>query len=237
MKKENGKVKRFKRLKLTLLHPNDWNPNFQDTETYKKLKAVLKRSLAINPKRIPPVVVRPSKVHDGQYEIIDGYHRWKALDELKQTHINAFIADVDDTTARLWTDSLNYLKGTPDREKYAKGLVELLEMGATTEEILVHLPENEEEFDQLITEADISVEAIQKLEEADRLEEERHKDDPEENVWVEIKTKVTVAQAKIIEQELARIGKAIKGKNSRGRAMELMAVQSSQVDLPEELTT
>lgn len=224
----------YKAVTLDRVHPNDWNPNELSAEGYAKLKRGISKVLQSNPRRIPPIIVRRHPELKGQYQIIDGFHRWKAMGDLKQEKINVFVIKADDATARILTNTLNYLRGSPNQERYAQGLVELVELGMTTTELSDLLPDTAEDIDNLISAADVSVEAYEKL----RSEDEKALDSlskaGEDEVWVELKFKVTVEQAQVVEQELSRLSNAIGGKSRRSRALEYMAVQSSQCDLPTE---
>jgi ParB/RepB/Spo0J family partition protein len=210
--------------------PNKWNPNEMPPHLFKKLKNNLKKLIKESPGKIPPIVVRPRK---NGYEIIDGEHRWRALQELKQKKINLYSIEVNDDMAHTMTNTLNYLRGTPNREKYAQSIVDLLELGTTTEALADLLPESMDEIDQLLEETDVSVEAFKTL----VSEEEKLKEDEDNkgknDLWIDLKFRVSVAQAEVVEREIKRIEGILSGKQKRGRAIEYMAVQSSQTELPE----
>lgn len=207
------------------VRPNAWNPNQMEEVYYAKLK----RGLALGLKRgqnLPPIIVRPHK-RGKYYEIIDGYHRWKAMGELGEARINVFSMDVDDKQARILTNTMNYLRGRPDRARLGQNIVELLELGSTTDELAELLPESREDLDMLLQEADVSIEALAALhgeegEDADLL------DSKHEDAFVELKFKVSLEQSEVIEAEIKRLGDKLKGKNVRGRALEYMAAASSQ---------
>ncbi len=233
-KKVASKKRKYRMVPIDKVHPNTWNPNVMDGPFFKKLLTGLKSTLA-EAKTIPPIVVRPKPNEERQYEIIDGWHRWKALKDLKQTRIGVFVLKVSDKNARILTTTLNYLRGSPDRAKYSKGINELIELGATTTELTNLLPESWDELDQLIDESDITIEAFQQLQneyDADQEKNAEKNPDDDDSLWVDARFKVSVPQARVIEAELARIGGTLKGKNTRGRALEFMAVLSSQSPIP-----
>lgn len=234
------KDKKYKLLSIDIVHPNPWNPNVLDGDAYKKLKQGIERVLGESG-HIPPIVVRPKADEAGQYEIIDGFHRWKALKELKHDKVPAVVLKgTTDKTARILTNTLNYLRGKPDRSKYAKGIVEMLEKGATFEELASLLPESTEELDQLIDETSLSIKAFEQLQtEYDQDQKDREANEADElsedKAWVDVKFKISVAQAKVVEAEIKRVSEVLKGKNTRGRALEIMAAQSASTTLPDDL--
>jgi len=229
----------FRLLDIEKIHPNPWNPNEMPPPLFDKLVSGLKHTIEQGSlKDVPPIVVRKHPSIDGEYEIVDGEHRWRAMkSELKLPQIGAYRIKADDATARILTRTLNYLRGSPDREKYARGLVELIELGVPYEDLGELLPEDDYELDALIDEAGITLEAFTKLEEAEKAAEGEEEEDsnkiPEEP-WVNLTFNVVVSQAKVIEQEIKRISKVLKGKNKRGRALEFMAAQSSTTELPDD---
>ena len=230
------KRKAHRKVSLSRCHPNNWNPNVMDATHFKKLKKGISRTLDQSGE-IPPIVVRRSTQEKGKYEIIDGYHRWKALGELKQARVDVFVLKVDDATARILTNTLNYLRGTPDRAKQAAGLIEMIEMGASVDDLAELLPETDDELDMLMEEGTVSIKAYEQLLSSDETEGRDPNDDVgEDEMWVDLKFRVSVAQAKIIEKELARIGNQLSGKSKRSRALEYMAVMSGHSSIPEDVS-
>ena len=227
------------RVAMERVYPNTWNPNVMPDHLYKKLKVGIKKLLEESGK-IPPIVARPNGPQKG-YEIIDGEHRWKALDELGEDKISVVSIRMSDKMARIMTNNLTYLRGSPDAEAYSKGLVEMIEHGATVTELDQLLPHSSEELEMLIEQADMSVEAFSMLTDDEEdgeepVEEEDGEDiNIEDATWVDLKFKVSVSQAKVIEKEISRVGSILSGKNRRGRALEYIAVSSSQTELPEDV--
>jgi ParB/RepB/Spo0J family partition protein len=225
----------LKRVRLSRVIPNTWNPNVCSSDNYAKLKRGMQKVIENNPRSLPPIIVRRHPDKEGHYEIIDGEHRWRVCGDLKQKRINIFVIKADDKTSRILTNTLNYLRGQPDRAKYAKGIVELIAAGMQTSDLAELLPETEEDIDELLDEADVSVEAYEQLQEEDEENLKKLADRDSGDVWIDMKFKVTTDQAKVIEEEIARVGAALKGKNKRGRALEYAMVMSSQCDLPKDL--
>lgn len=234
-KKKRKRAQSHRMVPIEKVHPNDWNPNELKGEMFVKLTRGIKRTLD-EAGEIPPIVVRPSPKEKGQYEIVDGFHRWLVFKELKQPRIGVFVLKVGDKTARILTRTLNYLRGDPDRQRYAQGLVELVELGATEQELTDFLPESPEEIEQLWEEAEVTVEAVDALSDLHDEDDDAIGDGSgSEEVWVDLKFRVAFGQAEVIEREINRISLSLKGKHKRARALEYMAVQSGQMDLQEDL--
>ena len=222
------------RLSLSKVEPNPWNPNEMSRERYGKLKVNIQKTLE-HAGKVPPIIVRP--LDETQcYQIIDGEHRWKAFNDLNEEKIPVFSMRVDEETARIMTNNLNYLRGTANRDKYARGIMRLVEMGQSVQALGELLPENTEGIEQLLGEVDISVKAYERLTDDEGLEDEVDGVyDTLGDVWATVSFRVTVEQANVIEREIQRIMGQLKGKNKRGRAIEYMAVMSSQGELPGDL--
>jgi len=203
---------------------------------YEKLKAGLSR-LAKETAKLPPIVVRPHPKRRQHYEIIDGYHRRKALKELGAKKIQVFVLDVAEESARILTNTLNYVHGQADQEKYAEGVAELLAQGVSRKTLEELLPETPEDLDVLIESASLSVKAWEKLKddyENEQDEDAKDREKTDADVFVELKFRVSAAQAQVIEAEIRRIGLVLTGKNKRGRALEFMAAMSGTTTIPEE---
>lgn len=222
------------RLPLGRVEPNPWNPNEMSRERYGKLKVNIQKTLE-GAGKVPPIIVRP--LDDvKRYQIIDGEHRWKVFKDLSEARIPVFSMRVDEGTARIMTNNLNYLRGSANRDKYAKGIMRLVEMGQSVQSLGELLPESPEGIEQLLGEVDISVKAYERLSDDEGLEDDADGVyDTLDEVWATVSFRVTVEQATVIEKEVQRIMVQLKGKNKRSRAVEYMAVMSSQSELPGDL--
>lgn len=230
------KKMKLKLVKPELLVPNPWNPNRMPQALFTKLVTNLERHRKAG-REVPPVVVRPHPTEAGKYEIIDGFHRWKAFKQMKCETVHVFVMDVDDAEARVLTGNLNYLRGEKDPQRYTNMVGDLLQKGFTTTALSEILPESSAELEDLIT-AYGEGEAIRKLldeVEAERAKERESNPLADENVFVDVTFHVSVAQMRVINQEVKRVAKAIGGSNAEGRALEFIAVQSSQNELPHDL--
>lgn len=234
-KKAEAVVPQHKKVLVTALEPNPWNPNKMPGRLLVKLTKNIEETLKKG-KSIPPVVVRPHPTDKGRYQIIDGFHRYKSFKQLKVPDIDVFVMDVDDATAKLLTMNLNYLRGDKDPEKYTTLVSDLLEGGMTLDDLSALLPEDEADISDLITTFGDG-EAIRQLIAAQDAAGVRDtvKDLNEDNVFVELRYNVSVTQAKVIKRELDRISARLAGNNTEGRALEFMAVQSSQSELPADM--
>lgn len=217
-----------RRLPLDALIPNDWNANKLTPENYEKLTKGMKHVLEMAGVLGTPIVARPHPTETDKFQIIDGEHRWRIAGEMGLTEIDAYVIDVDTKTAMLLTSTLNYLRGEPDPEKQAHYLYRLLqEQHVTVAEASSFLPQTEAEVEAYLDAYDLHVVPIDVPDEAGGDPTE----DTAKDALIDIKVAVYREQADVIERELARIGSVLTGKNIRGRALEYMAVNSSQTPL------
>lgn len=234
--KKQEKRNRRLRVDIKRLHPNTWNPNVMDSTMFEKLKRNLKRLLDSGNDALPPLVVRPHNAVKDDFEIIDGEHRWRALKELGQTHVNIFVQPCDEGTARLLTNTFNYIHGEAQRDKYAQTIVDMLANGIDIRDMPDLLPDSADELDALIAEADVSIEAFEAL--SLSAEDDVDNELPattDDNSFVSVDFTISVAQAAVIERSLKRVSDMLRGRNRRGRALEYIAVMAEQVDLPEDI--
>lgn len=208
--------------------PNDWNPNVMAPAMREKVLNGIKQLLELVG-RIPPIVIRPHPTRPGKWQIIDGFHRWDIYRELGIEMIDAIVLNVSDAVAMELTSALNYNRGEPDPDHYALYLKRYLETsGKSLEEAAKLLPETADEMQQILEAYDIEVEHLNVEDEEDD-EKVRGKGDGE--ALVELKFIVYKPQAEVIEAELARIGSLLRGKNVRGRALELICANNALTPL------
>lgn len=104
---------------LKQLHPNQYNPNEMTKERFDKLVNVIKRRGYFQ-----PIVVKQIDNTD-QYEIVDGEHRWKALNEIpeyqdKQIDVILLNYDQDSSLNKIDTINFNNLRGKMDAVELAE---------------------------------------------------------------------------------------------------------------------
>ena len=222
------------RVPLSDCIPNDWNMNKVEPDVYRKLKLNIEETLS-KAGVLPPILCRPhpGKKEKGKLQIIDGEHRWKILRELEYEDIDAFVVDVDTATAMIMTDTMNYLRGDPDPDKYGEYMARMIRehTEVDVEYLAERLPESEDEITELIAGLEIDIEDVVIEDSPSSLEGADSKDASTKDVFVELNFHVSKEQAAVIEAEVRRISGTLEGKNVRGRALEFMAVQSSQTPM------
>lgn len=140
-------------LPLDQLRPNPWNPNEMDDAKFEKEKASITRFGMID-----PIIAREN---DG-YEIIDGEHRWRALEDLGHPMAPVWnLGNVPTAKAEQMTIVLNELRGEPNREKLGVLLKDLL-ASETTADLLEVLPFTDEAFKDLVELPDFDWGALDK---------------------------------------------------------------------------
>jgi len=140
------------------IQPNPWNPNVQSDEMFRKEVNSIKELGMLG-----SILVRD---WCGQYQILDGEHRWKAALELGYTEMTIeTLGEIEDNQAKLLTVLLNNLKGKDDVEKRAK-IFQQLESGQ-----LQLLPFTEEEIEnqKKLIEFDFSQYDQEKLDKKDKV--------------------------------------------------------------------
>lgn len=218
---------------------NPWNPNVMPDDLFQKLKGFM-QELWVNSgyKYLPTAVtVRPHVTwteEKPKYQIIDGKHRRLAFMQLREEgnkgfdRIPCIVGNWDTKTSMLLTDALNYIHGEPEIAKRLSVMNTLhTEYKMPIEELSLYVPETRAELETNLRYFDYGITKVE-IEEDEEAKEKRR--NIKNDDWIEFKAIVSKEQWQIIEQELARIIKEgeLKGKNLRGRALEFMAVQSSQ---------
>lgn len=117
-------------IRIDQISPNNWNPNEQSVQIFEKLKKILQEIGFVQPVLVRKKLIKflndEEKTFTG-YEIIDGYHRWKACKELKWEFIKIWclVDDIDDQTAKMLTLVMNNTRGEDEVMKRAKLLTEI----------------------------------------------------------------------------------------------------------------
>lgn len=195
------------------LKPNSWNPNKQSDFIYAKEKNSIQTFGFVD-----PVTVREN---GGDYEIIDGFHRWKAASDLglKTISINN-LGKISDANAKKLTIILNELRGEYDPLKLAE-VVKALSADVGIDELYKDLPFQDAEIDNLIKVTEFDWSQFKKP-----AGEENEPGSEEE--WVRIDFMVSKSAADVVTKAIERLVNEIplQGKNPKGQALELMAADS-----------
>lgn len=214
---------------LDSCRPNPWNMNKMDKQVYEKTKLAVQETRA-EAGRIPPITVRPLPGKKRMLQIIDGYHRWLMYQELGYKEIEVDVSYVSTKRAMLMTAQLNYNRGEPDMEKYPQYLAKMIKTFDDVDPAYLaeRLPDSEDEIKSYLSSIDFEVEDV-RIPSDDDDELPSTKDASDTDALVELKFGVRQGAGEVIEQELARLASHLGGgKNVRGRALEVMAVLSSQ---------
>ena len=130
-----------KTVKVADLRPNTWNYNTQSEQVFQKLVTSIRRHGFTK-----PVVVRTA-LGPVPYEILDGEHRWRAVQVLGGDTITIVdLGEVEDSKARELTIILNELGGRPDDVRLGDLLREINAM-VPLEELAQVMPFSESELD------------------------------------------------------------------------------------------
>jgi len=106
-------LKRFKEIPLKQLDKAPWNYKTDNDELKEKLKENLRRN-----GQVENIVVREMK--GGRYEIVNGNHRFDALEELSFEKVICYnLGEVSDKAARRLAIELNETRFETDRIKLA----------------------------------------------------------------------------------------------------------------------
>lgn len=112
-----------KLLPMEKVVPNDYNPNKMQFKILKLLKTSI-----IEDGFLFPILVIHSKDAD-QYVVVDGFHRYKAMQQLKQDFIPAVVLNRDISERRIMTVRMNKTRGVHQLEGDKANFQNLLEEG------------------------------------------------------------------------------------------------------------
>ena len=211
-------------LDIGKVYPNNWNPNRQTKNIFDKEKESIRQFGMID-----PVLVREAA--DGQYQIIDGEHRWRACKELGLTEIPCVIVDVDEGVAKRLTVTMNELRGSADPVLLSEMLAEL-SVAVPIDDLLSTMPYSREQLDNIIEVAKIDLDEL-----ADR--DIVLPGEGEDGEWVSLsalfgKKQMPRDAAAVVESEIDRLaGYYGLTRYNRWQALEIMAVHSAQTPLEE----
>jgi len=216
---------------LETCRPNKWNMNKMSPQMYEKTKLAVKETREEGG-RIPPIAVRPWPGKKRILQIIDGEHRWRMFKDLGYPEIEVDVSYLSTKRAMLMTPQMNYDRGDPDMEKYPQYLANMIKMfdDVDAKYLAERLPDSEDEIKSYLNSIDFELETISIAADDDEVGvEPLTRDASDSDALLDLKFTVRQGAGEVIEKELARlVGHLGGGKNTRGRALEVMAVLSSQ---------
>ena len=128
---------------LEKLKAHPANPNRMSKSDFSKLVRNIKRSGLYE-----PIVVRPHPKRVGDFQIINGHHRCRALEKLGYGKVDCVLWDVDDNQAEILLATLNRLSGS---DKLAKkvALLKGLKKRMEPKELSRLLPQTAKQIERL----------------------------------------------------------------------------------------
>ena len=124
-----------------LAHPD--NPNVMSDATFRKLVRNIERTGLYE-----PIVVRPHPKEKDHFEIINGHHRVKALEQLGRKEADCVVWDVDDEQTAILLTTLNRLAGSDTPAKKIELLKKLTERMGTAQ-LAKLLPQTAKQIERL----------------------------------------------------------------------------------------
>lgn len=137
----NYKIDRSVSVSKEKLHPNPWNPN----KMIERAEAALQESVK-EFGQVGEILVRPHPEIEGEYQIIDGEHRFSVLPESVFCNV---IHDLPDTQAKKLTLIMNETRGQNDKIALSQLLTDL-ETDLGLEDLQTGLPFELSELNDLI---------------------------------------------------------------------------------------
>lgn len=144
----HGARKEYRLAAIETLHPNPWNPNVMDEATYRAERESIRIYGFID-----PCTVRPHPEIDGDWQILDGEHRWKAAKDEGHTELDMIVLHgLSDGQAQKLTIILNETRGSADEAKMAQ-LLKRLDSEMSREELLAGLSYENDDLERMIARA------------------------------------------------------------------------------------
>jgi len=126
----------YKLLPISLVVPNNFNPNEMTVEEFNLLDASIEEYDCLE-----PIIVVPD-YENKQFTIIGGEHRWTVMRISDKENIPAIIASpdrVDEVRQMELTGKLNFIKGKPSKEKFQSFVNTYIEKtGIQDPDVLAH---------------------------------------------------------------------------------------------------
>jgi ParB/RepB/Spo0J family partition protein len=124
------------------LRPNPWNPNRMDEDMFEKAVTSIREFGFVDP-------ITTRTISDGEYEIVDGEHRWVAAKQEGLTNIPIVdLGQIPDEIAQQLTIVLNETRGQADPQRLGRLLLDLSRK-VDKDKLISTLPYSREAFDRL----------------------------------------------------------------------------------------
>ena len=141
----NKSLGNLKHRKLSLIHPNPWNPNVQDAHEFEAVKSGL-----IAYGQVSPLVVRTHPIKEGEFELIDGEHRLRAMKAVGLKSGDVYdLGLIPDSRAKKLTIVLGEARGSNDALKLGTLLKDLMQ-DIDDAELIAGLPQTMDEIRDLV---------------------------------------------------------------------------------------
>jgi len=143
---KNAEIKsqrKIKQIALSKLFAHPDNPNVMSDTTFRKLVRNIERTGLYE-----PIVVRPHPKEKDHFEIINGHHRVKALEQLGHKEADCVVWDVDDEQTAILLTTLNRLAGSDTPAKKIELLKTLTERMGTAQ-LAKLLPQTAKQIERL----------------------------------------------------------------------------------------
>jgi ParB family chromosome partitioning protein len=128
-------------LSKLIVHPD--NPNSMSDSTFRKLVRNIERTGLYE-----PIVVRPHPNKKEYFQIINGHHRVKALEQIGRKEADCVVWDVDDGETSILLTTLNRLAGSDTPAKKIELLKKLTERMGTAQ-LAKLLPQTAKQIERL----------------------------------------------------------------------------------------
>jgi ParB/RepB/Spo0J family partition protein len=123
-------------------HPD--NPNKQSRVNFAKLVRNIERT-----GKYEPLIVRPHPERKEFFQLINGHHRCKALEQLGYKEANVIVWDVDNEQTDILLATLNRLGGSDELSKKSS-LLKRMSENFKTKELCKLLPQTARQIEQLV---------------------------------------------------------------------------------------
>ncbi len=192
------------------VQPNPWNPNVVPEHILKALAANIER-VGFN----QPILVRP--LGNGEYEIVDGEHRYTVAKEAGLQEIPVIVRNLNDSEAKAQTVAMNKLRGEMEPADVAALVKDI--MGDINLEQLAEFTGYEfPELEALVALADFDFEQFDDSGDEDEVEDD--------DQWVTVSWRVPSDVEPIISSEVDRV-KQLLNTDHDNIALEAIFVNSA----------